>query len=405
MSLVKSSDKKTDLKPFPIAGAECKAPHFRVLHVYKDYYPPVFGGMEKHINELSEKLSSRGIRCSVVVSNTAPRSETCRDKNVTITKVPEFGRIQSAPINPNFCLILRKISRHADILHFHFPNPTAELSMIFSRIKKPYIITYHSDIERQKTLRFFYRPFMHRFLRKARRIIASSPNYIKTSKVLSQYKEKCVVIPHGIDLPYSESFLSSEKAVAGIKQCFGKRLVLFVGRLRYYKGLEYLIQAMQHVDASLLVVGEGEPVESHAKRLTRKLALQNKIKFLGTVDDVEKEILFSACDLLVLPSIYRSEAFGIVLLEAMAHGKPVVSTELGTGTSYVNAHRESGLVVPPKNPLKLAEAINSILNDDKLKETLGCNAKKRVERYFSMDRMIEQVIDLYLEILSEAGTR
>jgi len=373
--------------------------NIKILQVYKDYYPPVIGGIEQHINCLCHGLNAYGIQTEVLVSNTEPTTSIYYDNSIKITKVGEHGRLQSAPITPNFFYHLKALSNDADILHFHFPNPTAELSLILSRIKKPYIVTYHSDIVKQKELLAFYSPFMFHFLRHAKVIMPTSSNYLMTSNSLQKVKDRCVVNPLGIDFNRFQRKERFRNAVFDIRQKYGDRIILFIGKMRYYKGLQYLIQAMKRVKGTLLIVGEGEPLESRMRALSKNLSLDDRVVFLGAINDEKRDALLHASDLLVLPSIYRSEAFGIVLLEAMACGKPVISTELGTGTSFVNVHKETGLVVPPMDSNALANAICHLLKNKDLCRKYGEAGKNRVQKYFTNEAMFERTIKVYNEVL------
>jgi len=280
----------------------------------------------------------------------------------------------------------------ADIIHLHFPYPLGELSYLLRGGGRKAVVTYHSDIVRQRVLLKLYRPLLWRFLEKARCIIASSPPYIQSSPYLKSLAHKCTVIPYGIDLTLFRSL--DDEGTEAIKRRYGGPLILFVGKLRYYKGLSYLIQAMQGVEATLLVIGQG-PMEREWHTLAGRLGVTHKVLFLGQVNDEELVRYYNASEFLVLPSCQRSEAFGIVLLEAMACGKPAISTELGTGTSYANLDGQTGLVVPPGEPVALREAINKLLWDEALRRQLGERAKERVRREFSAQMMVDRMIALY----------
>jgi len=389
--LVKSNSK---------AFSRSSATKIKVLQIYKDYYPPVIGGIEQHINCLCHGLEPYGIQTEVLVSNTEPNTSVYYDNSIKITKVGEHGRLQSAPITPSFFYHLKVLSNDADILHFHFPNPTAELSLILSGIKKPYVVTYHSDIIKQKELLAFYSPFMFLFLRHANIIMPTSPNYFITSRTLQRFKNKCKVNFLGIDFNRFQDKERFSNAIFDIRQKYGDRIIIFIGKMRYYKGLQYLIQAMKRVKGTLLIVGEGEPLESRMRALSKNLSLDDRVEFLGAINDEMRDTLLHASDLLVLPSIYRSEAFGLVLLEAMACGKPVISTELGTGTSFVNVHKETGLVVPPMDSNALANAINHLLGNKELCKKYGEAGKRRVQKHFTNDAMFEKTIKVYNEVLN-----
>lgn len=366
----------------------------RVLHIYKDYFPPVLGGIERHVNLLANGLAGRGAAVRVLVASRSWQLEQEAIGGIEVTRVPQIGRLASAPLAPTFSWWLRRLGRDCDILHFHFPNPTGELAALAAGLPARHVVTYHSDIVRQRVLLRFYAPFMHRFLRRADALIAASPNYVRTSKVLSRYEGKCRVIPYGVEL---RKYAPTEKDLLKIKALrsqFGPSILLFVGRFRYYKGLHILIEAMKVIDGRLLIVGAG-PLERRLRRQVAEAGLQERVIFLGELMDEAMTLYLQACDIFVLPSVFRSEAFGIVQLEAMSFGKPVVSTELGTGTSFVNQHLRTGLVVPPSDPGAFAGAVNYLLFDGEVRKRYAQSGLERVEKLFGVDLMVDHVLDLY----------
>lgn len=366
---------------------------WKVLHVYKDYYP-VLGGIENHIKMLAEGLIRRGLDVQVLVTNTGPRTVIEKIERVPVIKAGCPLRISGAPISPSFYAWMGRLK--PDIAHLHFPNPPGELGQLFLGRSRRFVLTYHSDIVRQKYLLRLYKPFLWKVLSQADRIIATSPNYIRSSPYLSRFADKGAVIPLGIDLkPFEE--VDNER-VQAIRRRYGSPLLLFVGKLRYYKGLEYLLEAMRRIEARLLVVGTG-PMEGEWRVLAEELGLGNKVAFLGEVSDNDLPFYYHACDLFVLPASERSEAFGVVQIEAMACGKSVICTELGTGTSWVNIHGETGLVVPPRDPKALVEAIGQLLADEGLRRSLGERGRGRAKG-FSKEVMVERTVELYEELLA-----
>lgn len=369
----------------------------RVLQIYKDYFPPVLGGIERHINLLSKGLVNNGFDVNVLVSNDCLKLERSIIDGVKVTKAPECGRVVSAPLNPTLPGLIKELSTDSDILHFHLPNPTAVCALLLSRIDKPIVATYHSDIIRQARIKKVYWPIQKRFLNNIDAIIATSPNYINSSKVLRRYKQKCCVIPLGVDTQQYENY-PEQQIIKKMKDCNG-RTVLFVGKLRYYKGLNVLIEAMQHVNGNLVIVGDGPFRKKYEKEIKVK-KVANKIKLVGAIQEHKLQEYFNSCKVFVLPSTLRSEAFGIVLTEAMVCGKPVISTELGTGTSFVNLHKKTGLVVPPNDSKKLSQAINYLLDNKKINEQYGKNAQKRIIKEFNLEKMIATTIDIYKKVYS-----
>jgi glycosyltransferase involved in cell wall biosynthesis len=370
----------------------------KVLQIYKDYYPQIKGGIEKHINLLANGLNQHGVGVEVLVSNLNTKLEIECINTIRIIKAPQLGRIASAPINPTFPLLLKKAAAAADLLHFHLPNPTAVIAYFLSGVQKPLVVTYHSDIVRQRVLKKLYRPFSKHFLSRTDAIIATSPSYVYTSEELFNYRHKCHIIPLGIHLNYNNHDYPPAISPDDLRKRFGPRIILFVGKFRYYKGLDYLVEAMKYINATLLLIGSG-PLEKRLRGYVEASGLQEKIIFIGEVSDNDIPSYFKVCDVVVLPSIYKSEAFGMVLLEAMCYGKAVVSTELGTGTSFVNLNNKTGLVVPPCDVKELSKAIRLLLGNRDLRRAYGEAGRERARQCFDLQKMIHHVLSVYSAIL------
>ncbi|MEM7582506.1 MAG: glycosyltransferase [Acidobacteriota bacterium] len=368
-----------------------------VVHVYKDY-PPVMGGIENHVRMLAEGQARRGLRVTVLVTARDYRPSVERENGVAIIRVARLGEIASTPLS--WQLIRRLRGLEADVIHLQFPYPMGEVAALLSRKPRGLVISYQSDIVRQRWLGRLYRPLMHRVLARADRILTSSEAYLWSSKVVSRYAAKTKVVPLGVDLErFAKPSLASVKA---LRYRWPGPLMLFVGRLRYYKGLEYLLEAMARLDATLLIVGRG-PMEAQWKRLAAKSEAAQRIRFVGDVSDRELPNYYAAADVFVLPSSQRSEAFGLVQAEAMASGTPVVTTDLGTGTSFVNRHGETGWVVPAADPISLAKAIERLLKDDNLRHDMGAKAQARARAIFDAEKMVDRVIEVYGEVLAAPG--
>lgn len=360
----------------------------KILHVYKDYFP-VVGGIENHVKMLAEAQVAHGHEVCVLVTSRDWRTHVETLNGVRIIFTARLATISSAPISLALFAWIQRES--PDVTHLHFPYPLGEMANYFFGRARKTIITYHSDIIRQKFLRVVYRPLMERVLARADRIIATSPNYIVSSPVLSRYKNKCVVVPLGIDpIPFERA--TSRRSTAHVS-------LLFVGQLRYYKGIPYLLQAMREVPhAHLTIVGTG-PMERAWRALAQQLAVSDRVTFAGAVSDADLPAYYAAADIFVLPASERSEAFGTVQLEAMAAGKPVICTELGTGTSFVNIHEETGLVVPARDAHALAAAIHRLLADPALRVRMGTAGRARVQSEFTLEKMVERVMEVYQAVL------
>jgi len=370
----------------------------KVLHIYKDY-DPVLGGIENHIKLLAEGQRARGLDVTVLVTNPPQAGPNYRRtgrveiNGVPVIRAGRLATVASTPISLDLFRWARRLP--ADVVHLHFPYPLGEVANLLAG-PRPTVITYHSDVVRQQGLLRLYRPLLRRVLQRADRIIATSPVYIETSPYLRPLAYKCQVIPLGLDV--NRFAQADPEKVAAIRARSGTPLLLFVGRLRYYKGLQYLIQAMTQIEARLLVVGSG-PMEAEWQQLTGRLGLQDKVIFVGEVPDADLPAYYHAADLFVLPACQRSEAFGGVLLEAMAAGRPVISTELGTGTSYVNTQGETGLVVPPADPQELVLAILQLLGDPEMRHCMGQAGQARVRATYDHNQVIDQVIAVYQAVL------
>jgi glycosyltransferase involved in cell wall biosynthesis len=365
----------------------------RVVHVYKDIYP-VVGGMENHVRLLCRELSRfPDIQPRILVTSPDRHSSIGRLDGVPVTRTARIAAPASTPLSPRLAFELRR--QRPDLVHLHFPYPVGEVAALLAVPSVPTIITYQSDIVRQRSLLVLYGPLLRRVLSRASAIIATTEAYLEGSPWLAPNRDRCVVIPLGIDL---QPFLSVTPRGDG-------RTILFVGRFRYYKGLQFLIDALPHVpDARLLLVGSGGQ-ERELRAQVEQLGLSNRVEFLGNVSDEDLPSVYGRADLFVLPACERSEAFGLVLVEAAASGLPLISTELGTGTSYVNLHGETGLVVPPRDSGALAGAIQTLLGDPPARTRYGAAARARAVSHFAIERVAEQVAALYRRVAAGDAPR
>lgn len=358
----------------------------RVLHVGK-FYPPTMGGIETHLQNLCNELRDL-VDVNVLVSNAGRETVEEVVEGVPVTRVGTKITLAAAPVSPGLVWRLRRDT--ADIVHLHHPNPIAVLAYLISGHRGKLVVSYHSDIVRQKALGMLFQPFLDRAMRWADAIIAASPNYLATSPLLQAHKDRCHLLPYGI--PHRQFEQCTETAVEELRQRYGQRLVIAVGRLVYYKGFDILIQAMKDVSGSLLIVGDG-PLRGELQSAVRRMGLEDRVHFCGQVEDVVP--YYHAAAVFVLASVARSEAFGIVQLEAMASGLPVVNTSLDSGVPFVSIHGVTGLTVPPGDAVALAQAISTLLDDDQLRAGYGKAAKRRVAEEFSSTKMGQRMLDLY----------
>ena len=328
----------------------------------------------------------------VLVSNTTRERQEEHDGNVRVTRVPRFAQVASAPLCPS---MLRELGDSpADLVHLHLPNPPAVIAYLLSGHRGKLVVSLLSDIVRQKWMAKILNPTLNALLHRADAIISLSPNHVAHSPVLQPFRDKCHVIPHGI--PFEKYDLVNDAEVSEIRQRYGKTIVLAVGRLVYYKGFEYLIRAMQRIDAQLVLIGEGL-LRPQLERHIRTLGVADKVSLLGNVADLTP--YYYACDVFVLPSIARSEAFGIVQLEAMSCSKPVVNTQLESGVPWVSQNGITGITVPPCDSVALSQAVSTLLSSPELATQYGRAARRRVEHEFATETMLARTLGLYSQVL------
>jgi glycosyltransferase involved in cell wall biosynthesis len=368
----------------------------KVLQVGK-FYPPHMGGIETHLQALCGELTKSLDLQVVVASDDSSATEEIRD-DVAISRVPTRLTLASTPLCPGMIAKIRRSD--AEIVHIHLPNPMAVLAYLASGHRGRLVVTYHSDTVRQKVLGALFEPFLHQALRRSSAIIATSPDYRRTSPVLARYLDRCHVIPYGIALEQFERCDSS--AVKKVREQFGERLVISVGRLVYYKGFEYLIRSMSSVRGKLLIVGDG-PLRGTLEELVRSLGLAEKVFFAGEIQNEHVVPYYHASDVFALASIARSEAFGIVQIEAMAAGLPVINTRLDSGVPFVSLDQQTGLTVSPANPEALSTAINRLLDNPELRRSLGNAARERARREFCLETMTARTLALYDAVANSSG--
>lgn len=369
-----------------------------ILHVYKDY-PPVMGGIEGHVALLARAQAAAGHRVTVLVTDPDGGGSEADDQEVRVIRAGRLATIASTPLS--LALPRHLAQLRPDLCHLHCPYPVAELAWLL-RGRHPMVLTWHSDVVRQRLLGAVWSLGQRMLLARADRVLATSPRYAASSAFLRRVPpERLRVVPLGIQAPA----LRPDPDRARERFGAGPNLV-FVGQLRYYKGLGSLLEALALLRQEsagalrprLLVAGRG-PMETAWRAKGAALGLEDQVRWLGALDDRDRDLLLAAGDLYVLPAVARSEAFGLALLEAMAAGLPLLSTELGTGTSWVNQHGVTGLVVPPKDPAALAEALRRLLSDDEGRRAMGRAAKARFDEHFTAAAMLAAVDAVYQEVL------
>jgi glycosyltransferase involved in cell wall biosynthesis len=368
-----------------------------VLQIGK-FYPPHPGGIESHLESLVRGLSDR-IRLRVVVCGDSRHSYSEICGGVTIDRAGRLFEFASTAFCPAMPRMVRR--DESDIVHLHLPNPMGCAAYLASGHRGKLIVTYHSDIIRQQRLARCLRPLLYEILHRSSAIIVSTTNYLESSPVLSHFREKCRIVPFGIDLtPFRNC---DQEALDHIRSSFGPQLVVAVGRLVYYKGFDVLIRSMQHCSGRLAIIGDG-PLRGSLQDLVRKLHLESRVSFLGRLTDEEKVAYYAAAQVFAFPSIARSESFGIVQIEAMAAGIPVVNTWLDSGVPAVSLDGVTGLTVTPGDPAALAGAIEVLLNNPALRARFRCAGQLRAEREFSLPIMAERTMRVYSDVLAERPT-
>ena len=360
----------------------------KIVHVTRYAYPHI-GGIEAVIAQINDSLPNENFEKEVVCCSNTEKSSF--ENGVTYNRCRFLFEFAANTISPEFIWKLSKIN--TDILHYHMPFIFAVIAHFIARPKyKKLYITYHSDIigydKIMKPFWFIYKKFINR----VDKIHVLSPNIIETSNIINPYKEKCVVIPQGINLEDK----SNEEKVNQIKEKYkGKKILFSLGRLVKYKGFIYGIEAMKQVENAVYLIGGSGPLQEQYQQYIKDNGLEEKVILLGRIEQQDLDVYYKASDIYLFPSIMQSEAFGIVQLEAMRHGKPVINTNLGTGVNYVSLNNETGITVEPENSEQLTEAINKLLNNNKLREQFGKNARKRVEDVFNIVKVRELYRNLY----------
>ena len=368
----------------------------RILHFYKNALPETIGGVEQVIDQIARGTELLGVKNTVLSLSNSPSIQPTVIHGYRLFTTKRDFELVSSGFSWRSIIVFKVLADKADLIHYHFPWPYADLIHLFISPKKPAVLTYHSDIIRQKILLQLYRPLMHYFLKSVDHIVATSPNYLNSSFALKLFRNKTSVIPIGLD---KRSYPSPDRSLVKFyKAHFGDRFFLFIGVFRYYKGLDFLIEAARTASFPIVIVGSG-PTEGKLKNKVLRHKLKN-IFFLGQISEESKSALLDSCFALVFPSHLRSEAFGVSLLEGAMFGKPLISCEIGTGTSYINIDRLTGLVVPPSDPTALSNAMTWLWNHSEHAVEMGKKARARYEELFTSKQMAESYYDLYQRLLN-----
>lgn len=356
-----------------------------ILHLYKDYYP-VLGGIENYLKTLSEASVRRGHQVTVLVTSPSRHTEDTTLNGVRVIRAGRWATLASTPLSVDFVRWVRRL--RPEVVHLHSPYPPAEMAYALQG-HAPYLVSFQADVTRpiQQLIMLAYRPWFRRILRQAHRVLVTTPVMPASSPSLRGLSNLAVV-PIGVNL---DRFKPPSTPPPPNRPF----TVLFVGVLRHYKGLPVLLHALlRHPTLHALIAGEG-PMRAELEVLAHDLDLGTRVRFLGRVPDDDLPALYHQADVFVLPSTSRAEAYGMVMTEAMASGLPCITTELGTGTSYVVEHGVTGWVVPPNDPAALAQALDSLVTDSALRAKMGMAGHARALSLFSETQMLDHLETLY----------
>lgn len=365
----------------------------KILQLGK-FYPPDMGGIERVMGDILEGMNERGFVCDVLCSHSKPKfALDITDSKARIYRTKSFGKLARTSITPQMVYFLRKFAKSYDIIHVHLPDPMANLALLLTCLDSQIIILHwHADITKQRYLLHLYKPLQTWLLKRADAIITTSPKYLEQSPFLQAYKHKCKAIPLGISCTpdnVSRPFVQKDT-----------KTLFALGRFVSYKGFEYALSALRFLPSYRLLLGGDGPLEHDLKNLAKTLGVASQVEFLGFVADEELPRFYKSSSIFLLPSITKSEAFGLVQIEAMAHGLPVVSCAIaGSGVDWVNQNGVSGIVVPPKDPKAIADAVLEIAKDY---ERFSQNARKRFLEHFTKNQMLDSLQNLYLELMKNS---
>ena len=382
----------------------------KLLHIPNYYYPHT-GGIEQVCRDIVHSLKNGEIEQKVICFNgDAKRGDLICSKEATTTDIVDdieihrcgcFTKISSQSISLTYPRELKKLIQEydPDVIIFHYPNPfvaTFLLPLIKKDVKL--ILYWHLDIIKQKYLKFFFNGQTRKLLERADLIIATSPNYIEGSKFLSEYKEKCLVIPNCVSIDFENISDYAINKAEEIREKYKDKCICFtVGRHIPYKGFEYLVEVAKYLnDNYVVLIGGKGPLTDQLKKKAKDM---KNLEFLGFISDEDLISYYLACDIISFSSITKNEAFGISLAEGMSFEKPAVTFTIpGSGVNYVNLNGVTGLEVPNRDSKAYAEAIKKLFEDKKMYKKFSHNAKERVLKNFTNDIFKEKIIRMVEEL-------
>jgi rhamnosyl/mannosyltransferase len=389
----------------------------RVCHLGK-FYPPAPGGVESHVRTLARAQAELGAKVSVVCVNHLDRrgrdvtweplaqTDTVEewDGPVRVTRLGKWGDLARLDVCPGLPGALRGLRDEADVLHLHAPNPTMTLALAAVRARGALVVTHHSDVIRQRLLGLVFRPFERLVYGRAAGLFSDSPGYQEGSPLLRHFAAKVSVLPLGVDLgPYVTPCQEALEQARRLREEHGRPLWLSVGRLVYYKGLHNAVKALAEVPGRLLVIGEG-PAQAGLQQLAAAEGVAGRIVWRGHVSEDELIGAYHAATALWFPSNLRSEGFGLVQVEAMASGCPVINAAIpASGVAWVSRHAETGLTVALDDPAALAAAARRLVDEPGLRERLAERARRRAVEEFCHRRMGRRSLASYHRWFTAGG--
>ncbi len=386
-----------------------KTKNYRIIHLSK-YYPPDRGGIETHVQTLARSQAALGAEVHVICVNAfdqrgllSSRTNTIHetDGDIQIRRLGRLFSLARFDVCPELIQHLKQLINEPNtLLHLHTPNPTMIIALTMLQRRIPLVITHHSDVIKQKILKYALRPFEYLVYSQTSRILTTSLQYIQGSKFLQLYRHKLSDLPLALDC--SNYIKPNEKAMAfsySLKNKYREPIWLAVGRLVYYKALHIAIEALSLVAGTLIIIGVG-PLEAELKTLATKLGVEKRVVWLGRVSEDELVGAYHAATSLWFPSNVRSEGFGLVQVEAMASGCPVINAHIPcSGVPWVSRHELEGLTVPINHPGALARAAKRLIYESGLRQRLSLASRKRAE-YFNPVTMAQRSLEFYEEVLS-----
>lgn len=374
----------------------------KVLQLNKYYYPHI-GGIERVVQQIAEGLAKE-TEMTVLVS---AEDKEYREENlngIRLLRLPRHIKLGSMPVSFGLFRTLRRLAKQTDVIHLHMPFPIGDLACLLSGYKGKIVLWWHSDVVRQKKMLLLYKPVMHCMLERADAIVVATQGHIDGSAYLKPYQKKCHIIPFGVEQSMelaADAYIEQQEVLQENNNTQTPVRFLFVGRFAYYKGCDILLEAFAKVKgAQLVMVGSGE-MAPQLKARAKELGIAKQIVFSGALSEEELIRQYAQCDVFVLPSVARSEAFGLVQIEAMAFGKPVINTSLPSGVPYVSIHKETGLTVEPGNVTQLAEAMQWMTDNKEARIQMGERARQRMKAQYRLEDMTASVLNLYKELVKE----